>query len=491
MDNSNIKFKSHPYQVYVYLGRFAYLLIFPLVLQLLFTPQTFFAQISAGALNVLLAVLLVAAAVVRSQSIAAFCCSNGTYIFKRGVILKKSVTLKNKDSINSVSVTQGILQRAVGVLCVTVSTNSAAGCNAEKLYLSRKSAKTLLYSVFLQHTHQRKKLLWSSSLKSIFLYAVNKSGFTAGLMVLSPFLNRIGSLLGQQYTQPFYDSGFTAAQTLVWFGLPPVLALLAVILAAGYGAAVGAQIAACINHKLYYTGTFLHITKGILPKSEYVLPCKSITAVTFRQNLFMVLFQTCTVYVHTVRSSQKKHGDFSVVLPYSFVPKAVKSVKEFYPLVCTAKYKQGVQPEKRAIFSYLYPALMLMAGAAALWGIMLICSIKKEFADMVLLFFMPLCVLWLAVRYMAFKHCGVFVGDLAYKVCVCKGFSLYTTVVPTENVQWVNVTQNIFQHVSKRCSVFLDYCHGGKVLCIKHLSYENAKDIVSRSLQHSTACGKI
>ncbi|HHZ06789.1 MAG TPA: PH domain-containing protein [Clostridiales bacterium] len=466
MNKQSINIKPHPYTIYTYLSRFLYFLIIPVLQQLLFSPETLLGKISSTLINILIIIALVVIAVYQYKSIH-LQLHREALLYEKGIFVNRT-TVTQYNNICSVFIQGSILPKLFGSVRMLIDTNSIADKKPLSIYTTRKNAKTITTS-FWQQTNS-KCLLKLASYKTLLMALTRTSVFT-GLLILAPFINKIGKVLGQEYSDRLYSS-MDLTSYLMIFGLPPAMAYLAGIFLIGYCISVIIQAFRYSNFTLQKQGDKIFITRGFISTSGFITSIKNISAITIKQNLFMIILRHYSTYIESIHNSKRKNTDGSMLVPIGSKALTVDIIKQLYPF---SEYHTCFKPQRKSIKSYLYLPLTFLGLILAVSIYMYFSNIDRSFISIYLLFFVPLSIIWLWFRIIAFNHCCVCIGDKTAKICTYKGLTLQTTILPAKNIELTVIKQSVFQRIfgTYNLGVFIR-TNKGKVLYVKHLAFHDA-----------------
>lgn len=463
--------RAHPYTVLTYLSRFTYLLIIPLLQHLLFQPQNLAETIATAGVNILFVLLILFTAVGEYQGIVYRYNVKGIYL-RRGWFIKRTSTVPAA-CIQSVSIQKNIFPALFGAVRVHIDTPGAIRNKSDiSLVLSRRKTRHVIDRIFEEDDVS---ILYKSSFLRILVMAATWSNSITGLLIFAPFINRVGTVLGEEFSAKLYE-GINLGVYLAAIGLPPVAAYIAGILVFGYIVAYLVQVFRYGRFSVSRTGSRVIINRGLISRNTFITETEHINAVSARQSILMLLFRLKSVYIHTIGSGKAK-GDKSLLI-------AAQSSKTIDRVLMTLSgrtlnFQQGITPPKHKAKSFLYlPAacILCVIPAAVLLSAL---GLYGEILILMLLFGVPVLFLWLGFRFLAYKKTALAYNGKAVMACGFKRMNLTQNAVPYEKVQYLVIKQSLFQKFSHSCHVtvyiYSDHRQG---FTVKNLDYKEACDTV-------------
>lgn len=472
MKREVVSAKPHPFTFYTYLSRFLYLLIIPLLQHFLLNPQSLWEHIGTTALNIAFIAVVFWFALLEFRSIY-YRQTESVITFRKGAVINRSFRLP-AEQVGSLYVHSNPLFRVFRSVKIHFTTKAMYDGQGVTFITSKAQGDKIVH---LFVNNRRKEIVHKSRLWKIFLICLTWSNTVTGLLVLSPFINRVGTIFGEEYKNLIYETMDLTDYILV-FNLPPALASVAGVLLAGYALAVVIQVMRFGRFNVVLRGTKLIVSKGIGIKSCCVTDINDMNGVTVKQSLLMILFRIYTVYSHSLSSSRIK-GDNQILIPVTNrqgVSEVLQSVHNIQDDYC-----KTARPVRHRIYSFLYLPLICFAGVIAGGMLMYRSPIYPDFVDLFLLLFIPATVVWVLFRIMAFKHEAVFVGGTTVKLKTFYKMNLFTTVIPKNRIQKITVRQNLVQKWFGTCHLQIVVRSSYKrKFTVMHLEYRDAQGILNK-----------
>lgn len=464
---------THPYSVFSYLYRFAFLLIFPVIQSLLFNPTTLTATIANLGLNILFVIILVILSFMEYQK-TTYCLHLDHLHIKKGVFTCKYSKIAYS-KITSIVIKKNVLPSLFACAKIYIETaGNVKRKNDFLLILSYKRANLLLNKIYplSSATH-----VYKSSIFRIFLMALTWSNSVTGLLFFAPFVKNLGVILGKEFSKTLYD-GVNFAVYIASIGLPPTTAYIAGILIFGFAIAFTVQIFRYGRFSVCKHKTSIIIRRGLIARSIFATTLANINAFSTHQSILMLIFNLQTVYIHTIGLGKTK-GEKNMLISAesSYIIKNILSL--LIPPPC--EIFLTLRPKNSRIFSFLYLPLFALISIIPLYYILISINIYKELLNLILVFLLFLLSIWLIFRVVAFKRTSL---SITSKEVIATGFkklNIIETTINLENLQSVLITQTIFQKFSKSCNVnFYIFAENRTFYTVKHLDYFKTIDIVSK-----------
>lgn len=469
----NIYKKAHPYTISTYLSRFTYLLILPLLQYLLFAPQSIAEIIGAVGVNILFVLCLVLAAVLEYRSIFYRVLRRGIYL-RRGWFARRSAHVPQR-CVQSVLVQKNIIPGLFGAQKLHIDTPGSIKNKSDvSLVLSYKQTGRALGILYPQ---TGVSYVYKSSLLRILLMAATWSNSFTGLLLFAPFVKRVGTILGQEFSEKLYE-GVNLGVYIASIGLPPVAAYIAGILVFGYFVAYIVQVARYARFSVEKRQNLLLIRRGLISRSLFVTEVEKINALSGRQSILMLLLRLKSVYIHTIGSGKAK-GDKSLLLPAQDKQSLERALANLSGR--TLNFTIGIQPPPKRLKNFLYLPLFCLLSVAPAAFLLNALGLFSQILLLLLLFCIPALLMWTAFRVVAFKKTALSYND---KAVMLRGFTrmnITENAVPFEKIQYIQIRQSIFQRRTESCNVKVYiFSESRHAFTVKNLDYAQALQAVQK-----------
>lgn len=476
-----MKFKHmHPITIWDYLSRISFLLIIPTIQTIFSSPQD-----KTFATNV--AILLFLASWGIFQYFAnRFCINEQKLLYREGLLRQRKREYPTQNFLSAVvRMTPPLSLFGAAQLFL----DTPAGCrkNADVRMILTKKRLIRMWNTMTAYS----KTIYRASNGRILLMAASWSNPAAGLLLAGLFLNRTGKIVGQELSERLYET-VNQSYRLAAFGIPPLIALVGYLLAAGWAAAFLVQF---IRYANFTIGTVpitndspvminkandaFTIKRGLIIQNRQLLSRTAICAVSIQQTLIMRILKLSSAYLHTFGAGKEK-GDKSLLFAAVDEKSMRESIAELFPrdIPRFMETKGETRPDKTALNSFLFTPIVSLIGVFLLGGALY--WFYPEFAP--LTFFAVPPILWqLVIRFFSWKSTKLCVNSSMVIASSYRRLTLYTTYIPREQLQRVTISQNFIQRIFGRCTLHL--CTGAeKTGCftVNHLDKQQVLKLLNR-----------
>lgn len=291
----------------------------------------------------------------------------------------------------------------------------------------------------------------------ILLVSASWSNAASGLLFTGILLQRTGSILGEEFSRPVYDTVSQGFRIAV-LGIPPVVTGIGVLLAAGWLIALFRDFSLYFRFTVRSSPRYLLFSRGLFTHRQEYVKKSCLRAVMFRQTLLLYFLHTGVISLLPEGKSEK-HADFFLL-----------------PELCRDPFPRNtIHPSRRAVKSYLLLPCFL---AVSLLGLFYIChSVLLSVVAFPLL--LP-CLWFAAFRYAAWRHSGIALTNNRLFIRGYRRMSLYTSSVSVRHINQIRFLQNPFQRIAKTCTVKI--CSGSaaqQFFTVRHLALSEAHRLLT------------
>lgn len=442
----NRLYRVHPYAIWEHISRWALLLLIPLSQQLLIRPVNLWEQIRMASvqLTLLAGFFLLSAAQRRATGYRS---EGQSLLYQKGLFFRRQMRIPYR-CFDSVTVKQTLAPALFGAARLFLDTPAGGKKHADVgLTLSRRHLWRTADAVY---PARERELLYKAGAGRILLMSAFWSNPGTGLLLVAPFIKRMGDVLGEEISQRLYSTVDLSLQLAAW-GIPPASAALAYLLFAGWAIALLVQLFRYGNFKLYTSKDLLAIRRGLVNFSQRMFRSSRISALTIRQTLLMRLFRLYSGYVHNIGSGKDK-GDRSMLIAAASQEELTHLLRRAVPEFPT-RHSHPLRPPKGTVKSYLLTPLWFAAGFFAVTLSPYLFGYYSRLFSLASVFAAPFFCWWSALRFAAQRTSGLSLQKEALLVSGYHRLTLYFASIPWNRVQMVSVTQNPFQRRSGRCNV--------------------------------------
>ncbi|MCI9273445.1 MAG: PH domain-containing protein [Clostridiales bacterium] len=472
MNNLN---RIHPYAVWEYISRWALLLLIPLSQQLLMRPENLWEQIRLASVQLmLLAGFFVLSAAQRRAT--GYRSDEQALLYQRGLFFQRQMRIPYR-CFDSVTVKQTLAPALFGAARLFLDTPAGGKKHADVgLTLSRKYLWRTAVAVY---PICRQELLYRAGAWRILLMSAFWSNPGTGLLLVAPFIKRMGDVLGAEISERLYSTVDLSLQLAAW-GIPPVSAALAYLLFAGWVIALLVQLFRYGNFKLFRCNDLLTIRRGLVNSSQRMFRSSRVSALSIRQTLLMRMFRLYSGYVHNIGSGKDK-GDRSMLVAAASHQELACLLQRAVPGLPT-RHKEPIRPPKGTVKSYLLTPLWFAAGFFAVTLSPYLFGSYSRLFSLVSVFAAPFFCWWCALRFAAQRTAGLSREQEALLISGYRRLTLYFASIPWDRVQMVSISQSPFQRRSRRCNVRVHlYSESSESFVVKHLEIQAVRELLGEN----------
>lgn len=424
------RIKIHPVTVAAFLYSYAFLLIIPILQFVLFRPQDIGEMLRTSSANVLLAAAVVLYAYLRYKR-TSIIVSNGRITVSKGVFRRRKNIIYAKHVV-AAALRQGAVTSFFGAqtLCVGTGGNRLI---AEE-YIKKKSGSLPLFDV----EGKTERLSFFHSLVA----AADATSALSGLLLIIPFLRKTAPVVGEGLSEGFYG-GINLWSHLASKLLPPAVAYVSGLIAAGYGFAFVYELLKHIKIQITQNKEYMKISRGVIWRVVTVQPKEEMSALTAEQGLLCMVLGIKKLFV------------------LSHINKSLGTERELVG-VERGRIKRPddvsvIKPKRRSVFSFVLAPLLLLvlsvAGALYFEQIGRIVTVSVVMSVAV-----PFLLLWTMFRAAAFEHSFIKKENDCVLACSYSGLRLVQMKVDNDKINAIEIRQNPFQKIFGSCNVRI-YAH--------------------------------
>ncbi|MDO5123179.1 MAG: hypothetical protein Q4D44_00765 [Eubacteriales bacterium] len=449
-----MKHKISRLYLYAFLYRFVFLLLAVPVQAVLFEGFSpvfvFFAYFT----NIVIFLLITVWGILSLR--ANFLVENQDKILRgKGIILRREDFIYN-DKIRCVTLTRKLLYPITRSVKLTVK---GANITAES-YLKTPDAKALSQRLIPREKKHRVQK-YPSDFWGLLLVCAGFSNVLWGLFTLIPMLNKTANFIGDERAAKLFEL-FRFENDLILSVLPSSLRILAGFFFFIWFSGLLIAFLKHINFTLRLWGDAVSVSKGLITKTVTEFPKSSLSAVTLRQSLLLLIFK---------RFSLKGH------LP-------VKGTENFLNLSLGAKEKEQKEILCRLGFIEENPIRIIKPKGFPLWGYCYKAILFLLFTLLLMIFPLRLPLLfypWVGIfllslasvffSYLGFRKSKVTVYESFITISYASPFHLCKTYIPKEKITARTLIQSPYQRLRKTCTLKI-HIRGDAKTCLKIISVQ-------------------
>ncbi|MBM7694584.1 putative membrane protein [Peribacillus deserti] len=294
-------------------------------------PEGIMSQLLFGSGFILLSFII---GVLRWRSFT-YTLDHGEFLIEQGILIRKKRYIRiNK--IQSLDITQGIIQRLFNLVSLKVETAGGNKSNEPEVILeaiSREEAEAITSIISKEKEEIIEQRLEESQNYPVYTLAFRQLFIFAGSSgrVGIVFSGAAAVLLQFQEVIP-YNRVFRGIESFAASGLVNILLLLAAALILSYAAATIHIVFKFAHSTVQKKKDDLILTSGLFEKRQLTIPFKKIQAVKMSQNIIRQPFGYITVYLYYAGGAAAGKGNSRVMLfPLIKKNELRKLLREFLP----------------------------------------------------------------------------------------------------------------------------------------------------------------
>ena len=342
------------------------------------------------------------------------------------------------------------------------------------LYLTNKKIKAILKKIY--NVEASTTTYKSNNLRILLMAATWSNSFT-GYLIFVPFINKVGDILGREFSEMLYSS-MDVSIYFAAIGIPPVAATLASLALIGWAVSFIFQFFGYFSFETQISDDYIQISRGFINKTIHITPKNKINVLQLRQNLLMIPMKLYGVFAYTI-SSGKAKGDKSMVAPAQRYDKANAAVKEVLGMNTTED--NLVRPGKAQLASYLLIPFYVMLGMIAAQVGLYLLNVQSEILQLILVLTAIITLIGAVFMIIAHKRSFIASNDDCLIVSSYIGLTITKSYIPYDKIQSVVVRRSIFQRMSNDCTVKV-YAYGERRHCfiVRQLNYVDVYKTISK-----------
>ena len=285
-------------------------------------------------------------------------------------------------------------------------------------------------------------------------------------------------MLGKEFEDRVIQ-GITGVAKQLAVGVPPIAALIGILLAGGWFIAFVLNLIRYYNFYVARQNKKISIRSGLFHKKRYSLDVDRLNLIESKQTLTTKWVGANSIFAHCSGYGKAKN-ELAVLLPAVSKKRLNKSVSEIVPEYQFSK--RQINPHIEMLSRFLVPPITILLVLLAL--IWVGCSFLPSFQGVILFFGLMLEVLplwWLAVKITSYYHTGVGVDPIhqTYTLRFTYAYGFYSVVVPKKSIVSVVLRQSMFQRLSRCCDLIVyTYSEGKKRHVVPNLPIKEAHTLM-------------
>lgn len=390
-----------------------------------------------------------------------------TLNLKEGIFLCQHTLFPLKD-IRCITFSQGPLQKILKVCSITIHSSLCSS----SVYL-----KTEPY-LFIRHisdcSKSKPSLQIKSNLFAVLLLSLGFYNAFTGALTLVPFFRKLSVLSSgsDNYNIHFLTVDFHSALPVLLFSLWVSIILLWLV-------GILLNIFRFYGLSLTISKNNITTSRGLIIRHTTQIPKKHICAVTFRQNLLMILMNRYTGEFISSCKRKEKRTAFLCGAKKETCLNTLKHLKK-----TSERSKKTLRLKPLSLWGYTYLPITLLFVFSAL------SVIADKYSPYIArtrigLFIILWLVGWFFFRLCIFTRCFANLNSDMLTIGYYRGLTYCLAYIPKNKIRKLKITQTVFQKEKGTCSLRI-YIRGQQraVGFIKHTDKEKAAELEFKLCGH-------
>ena len=179
-----------------------------------------------------------------------------------------------------------------------------------------------------------------------------------------------------------------------------------------------------------------------------------------------------------VIGSEKLKGDKSILI----APEKEDKIKNNIFLLTDINTDEirSVYTEKNTLWSYIYLPLFLIMMSTSLIAVDFMFGKAGEILRVAMILCIILFIWWTVFRIFAHKNSHIGLCNNSFSICCYKRLTLKKYIIPYDKIQYIGMTQNIFQRRKGTCNIKVYmYSEKKSVHIARHINKSAAEKLLS------------
>lgn len=473
MNEDYIYKKTHPYAILTHMKLYVIFIVLSVLQQIFLKPQGIIEIIGSLGINALYVFSILFYTIYLYRGF--------TYrIDERGISVKSSVLIKKYftlpyDKIQTVTIRRDIISAIFGAVKISADTAAGSGKKYDaEGFFSKKRAKNMLNIISKDN---EEKNIYRSNIVNIILMSVFRSNPITGLLFIIPVIYQTGKIIGSEMTERIVKGSLDIRNSLftVYFS-PAVSALIAVIMMC-WMLSVLVFFLRYARFRSCRIGDFIKASRGILNKSIIFTKISGISAITIDRTFLMSILGIYSSGFYVI-GSEKLKGDKSILI----APEKEDKIKNNIFLLTDINTDEirSVYTEKNTLWSYIYLPLFLIMMSTSLIAVDFMFGKAGEILRVAMILCIILFIWWTVFRIFAHKNSHIGLCNNSFSICCYKRLTLKKYIIPYDKIQYIGMTQNIFQRRKGTCNIKVYmYSEKKSVHIARHINKSAAEKLLS------------
>ncbi len=302
------------------------------------------------------------------------------------------------------------------------------------------------------------------------LYVAALSAFLsnsfAGVLLASAFINRAGTVLGEELEGRVLS---TLTQISGWlaFGIPPVAATVGLIILVGWFIGFMGNLLRLTRFRIERSERALTVNFGLLTRRTYSVLVQKINYLDIRQSLLTKLLRLYLVFIQATGYGKGKN-EVSALIPSATRKDLAATMTMLLPEI--RPHARAVRPQRSAWLRYVFLPLLLLPALPVATYIAL--RLLPAWGDVIRFFGLMLWVpvLWLLLlKLVDYFTAGLCREGGTLTLRYSRGFVLHTVVVPLNRAAMTVCSRSLLQRLGGGCDIVVyTYSESGRMVRRTH-----------------------
>jgi putative membrane protein len=390
---------------------------------------------------------------------------DGELRIKQGVLIRKKRYIR-QERIQSINISQGIMQRLFGLVQVRIETagggsepevqlNAITKIEADQLRSHLLSKSDIIEDITdeetKKHGETRAETIWKLSSKDLLITALTSSGIGLAFPVVGAIFSQVDQFIPENFFQNTFGVVMTSGLVMI------ITIIVSVIFVAWFLSSIATMLKYG-NFTIRKSGDQLEISRGILEKRQLTLSERRITAIRIVDTPLRQPFGYVSLFVESAGGGTKDEQLSTILLPLLHRDKLPLFLAEILPKFAIDTPIENIP--RRAMLRYMIRCVVPVCIAI----LPVIFLVTYGYLSMLVL---PIA---LYVGYMQYRDAGYGWND-QFAWLRSRLINRVTTLIPSRRIQALECGQSILQkrHQLSNIKISIISSIAGKSFQVRYL----------------------
>lgn len=454
------------YTMWTYISRFLFLLIIPLIQQIILSVTGIKEIIYTMWPSMTILGIILIISFIKYKSLK-YAINKNNLFLNKGFLIKRKLAVP----IRSINV---IDKKCTIILSLFKSEKISFYLNAKNekinnLILKKGELKNIL------NENNIRKIVKTKPIKILFM-AISWSNPVISLLIAIPFVNKLGNIVGEETTKRLYSTMDTVLK-LIKIGIPPLIAGISYLLLGAFFVTVTIHFFRYANFTTIITDNTVIIKSGLISENKKTIRKNKINTLIIKQSFFMIIFKVYSIYASIIGVPKTK-GEYNLLFAGLKKEEIIGAINSLYN--DSADKLACVRPHKKRIINFLL--LPIISFLILIFSVVIFLQDKwyNRIIIFSLLFIAIFILWWMLIRYFAYKFAEVSISKTTLNINGFKLLSLYCGIIPIDKIQSISIKRNPFFKWSHLCKLQVKSYSGkdNNFVC-KYLDYDDLSKFLS------------